>query len=341
MRTLVAFLTALVVLAGAAATATAPVGAAEKITLLQGFHSMSFTPLYVAKAKKLFEAEGLDVDLQIVSGSSLAFKGAVAGQAQFAAMGATELITAAEKGLDRMVAVAAVNRAVTVSLAMRKDVAEAKGLKAGSPIKERVAALKGLRIATGSPGGAIHTVVTYMLKQGGIDPKNDTTLLSMGGTAPMLAALRVKQIDAIAISPPAPETAAAEGLGVLLISLSRGDMPEMGTIAYDALVTSKEYAQKNPEIVRKVVRAIGQASNFVMEQPAETREIMLRAFDKTPPDVMAAVIDNLKGAFARDARFTEEMWKNAIHFNVEAGKIAKRLETREGVLWTNEYNTGR
>jgi NitT/TauT family transport system substrate-binding protein len=333
---LVALLITVAVVVGAV-----PVAAAEQVTLLQGFHSMSFTPLYVAKDRKLFAAEGLDVDLQIVSGSSLAFKGAVAGQAQFAAMGATELITAAEKGLDRMIAVAAVNRAVTVSLAMRKDVAEAKGLKPGAPIKERVAALKGLRIATGSPGGAIHTVVTYMLKQGGIDPKNDVTLLSMGGTAPMLAALRVKQIDAIAISPPAPETAAAEGLAVLVIALSRGDMPEMGTIAYDALVTSKDYAQKNPDVVRKVVRAVGQASNFVMEHPTETREIMLRAFDKTPPDVMTAVIENLKGAFARDARFTEEMWKNAIQFNLEAGKIGKRLETREGVLWTNEYNAGR
>jgi NitT/TauT family transport system substrate-binding protein len=240
-----------------------------------------------------------------------------------------------------MIAVAAVNRAVTVSLAMRKDVAEAKGLRPGAPIKERIAALRGLRIATGSPGGAIHTVVTYMLKQGGIDPKNDVTLLSMGGTGPMLAALRARQIDAIAISPPAPETAAAEGLGVLVIALSRGDMPEMGTIAYDALVTSKEYARKNPEIVRKIVRAIGQASNFVMDRPAETREIMLRAFDKTPPDVMAAVVENLKGAFAREARFTEEMWKNAVHFNLEAGKIGKPLETRDGVLWTNEYNPAR
>lgn len=312
-----------------------------KVTLLQGFSSMSFTPIYVARAKKLFEAEGLDVDVQIVSGSSIAFKGALGGQAQFAAMGATELITAADKGLGSMIAVAAVNRAVTVSLAMRKDVAAAKGLTPASPIKDRIAALRGLRIASGSPGGAIHTVVMYMLKQGGIDPKTDATVLAMGGTAPMLAALRAKQIDAIAISPPAPETAAAEGLGVLLISLSRGDMAEMGNIAYDALVTSKEYAEKHPDVVRKVVRAVGQASNLIMERPEETREIMLRAFDKTPPEVMAAVIDNLKGAFARDARFTEEMWRNAVHFNLEAGKIAKRLDAREGVLWTNAYNAGR
>lgn len=335
--------TTLLLLAAVLGTGVVPAGAAEpvKVTLLQGFSSMSFTPIYVARARKLFEAEGLDVDVQIVSGSSVAFKGVVGGQAPFAAMGATELITAADKGLDRIVAVAAVNRAVTVSVAVRKDVAAARGLSASMPVRERLAALRGLRIASGSPGGAIHTAVMYMLKQAGLDPKTDVTVLAMGGTAPMLAALRARQIDAIAISPPAPETAAAEGLAVPVITLSRGDLPELGTIAYDALVVPRDYAEKNAEVVRRMVRALGQASNFIQERPEETREIMLRAFDKTPPEVMAAVVENLRGAFARDARFTEEMWRNAITFNLEAGKIGRRLESREGVLWTNAYGAGR
>ena len=315
--------------------------APDKVTLLQGFNSMSFTPIYVARAKNFFQAEGLDVDVQIVSGSSMAFKGAVGGQAPFAAMGATELITATDKGLDRMVAVAAINRAVTVSVAVRKDVAAAKRLTANLPVKERIAALRGLTVASGSPGGAIHTVVMYMLKKGGLDATRDVTVLAMGGTAPMLAALRARQIDAIAISPPAAETAAAEDLAMIVISLSRGDMPELGTIAYDTLVTSRDYAQKNPDVVRRMVRAIGRASNFVLDHPDETRDIMLRAFDKTPPAVMASVIDNIRHAFARDARQTEEMWRNAVIFNLEAGKIARSLDAREGGLWTNAYNAPR
>ncbi len=332
--------------AAAAAGLHAPARAAEpvppaqpvKVTLLQGFNSMSFTPVYVARAKKLFEAEGVDADVQIMSGSSIAFKGAVGGQAQFAAMGATELITATDKGLDRMIAVAAVNRAVTVSIALSKDVVAARHLDANAPVRERLAALRGLRIASGSPGGAIHTVLMYLLKRAGLDPKTDVTVLAMGGTGPMLAALKAKQIDGIAISPPAPETAMAEGVGVMWINLSRGDVPELGTIAYDALVTSREYAAKNPDVVKRVVRALGRAANFVQDHPDETREIMLRAFDKTPPAVMAAVMENLRHAFPRDARYTEEMWRNALAFNREAGKITKSLDAKEGVLWTNAYH---
>jgi NitT/TauT family transport system substrate-binding protein len=240
-----------------------------------------------------------------------------------------------------MVAVAAINRAVTVSVAIRSDVATAKRMSPTLPLKDRIAALRGLTIASGSPGGAIHTALMYMLTKGGFDPKKDVTVIAMGGTAPMLAALRARQIDAIAISPPAAETAAAEGLAVLVISLSRGDMPELGSIAYDTLVTSRQYAEKNPDVVRRMVRAIGRASNFVLDHPEETRDIMLRAFEGTPPAVMAAVVENIRGAFARDARQTEEMWRNAVNFNVEAGKIAKPLDAREGALWTNAYHTPR
>ena len=33
--------------------------------------------------------------------------------------------------------------------------------------------------------------------------------------------------------------------------------------------------------------------------------------------------------------------RNAVRLNVDAGKIARPLDTREGGLWTNAYNTGR
>jgi NitT/TauT family transport system substrate-binding protein len=311
-----------------------------KVVLLQGFPAMSFAPIYVARGKGFFEAEGLDMDVQIVRGASVAFQGVVAGQAQFAAMGATEIITAAGKGLKSVVAVAAVNRAVTVSIAVRKDVAAARGLSRAMPLKDRLAGLKGLRIGSASPGGAIHTVLMYVLKQAGLDHTRDVTVVAMGGQAEMVAALKAKHIDAFAVSPPGPETAEA-GFAVLLLSLSRGDMPELGNIAYDALVTPRDYAEKNPEIVKKVIAAIGRASNFIPERPAEIQQVMLRFFEKTSPEVMKVVVENIKDAFAPDARFTEEMWKNAIRFNLEAGKIAQPLDSKEGVLWTNTYNPGR
>jgi hypothetical protein len=73
------------------------------------------------------------------------------------------------------------------------------------------------------------------------------------------------------------------------------------------------------------------------ENPALTRESLLKFFDKTPPPVMDAVVRNLQTAFARDGRQNPEMWKNLIDFASKAGKPVTGLDPREGVLWTNEF----
>lgn len=309
--------------------------AATKTVLLQGIQSMSFASIYVARGARFFEKEGVDVDVQIVRGAPAAFQGVVGGQGDFGAMGATELITAAAKGLKSVIAVAPVNGAVTMSLAIRKDVAQARNLSRDTPIRERISKLRGLRIATASPGGGLHTNLMYMLKQVGLDPARDVNMIF---TSEMLPAMRAGQVDAFAVSPPAPELAEAEGFGLVLVALARGEMPELGNIAYDALVARREFAEKSPDTVRRVVRAMGHASNYIRTNAEGTEAVLLKFFERTPPPVMKAIVGNLRTAFAANGRYTEEMWKNAMEFNVKAGKIQSPLDTREGVLWTNAYN---
>lgn len=313
----------------------------QKVVLLQGVRSMAFSSVFAALGKKFFEEEGLDVDLQIVRGDPLVFQGVVAGEAPFGAVGSTELVTAAGKGLKGVIAVASVASAITVSIVVRKDVAEARGLTPTSSIEQRLTGLKGMTLAATSPGGAIHTALMYALRKVNIDPTRDVTIVSLGTPAQMLAALGAKQIDGFAISPPAPEMAEANGAGVVLVKLSQGEIPELGNIVYDALVARQEYVQKNPETVRKMVRAIGRACNLIRERPDEAFVALHPFFDKTPPDVMRAAVQNIRNAYAQHGLFTEEVWKNTMEFNIKAGKIKTALDTREGVLWTNAYNPAR
>jgi NitT/TauT family transport system substrate-binding protein len=332
-RTVTAALALLLVAAGAG-TAQAPV----KVTMIQTFPSMAFGSLYAARAQGYFAQEGVDLDLQIVSGDAVGAQGLVGGTAPMAAIGGAEAVLLAGKGVKDFVSAAAINHAVTVSVAVRKDLAEARRLTPDLPIEKKIAALKGMRIGTGSPGGAIHTTMLYLLQRGGLDPKTDVSLVAVAGGPAMLAGLRSKSLDAIAISPPAPETAEVEGLGVLLISLSRGDVPELGQIPYDVLLVNRAWAAKNGDALRRVVRAIGRGSDVMRSNPALARESLLRYFDKTPSAVMDAVVKNLAGAFGKDARQSEEMWRNLLQFTAKvAGGKAATLDPGEGVLWTNEY----
>jgi ABC-type nitrate/sulfonate/bicarbonate transport system substrate-binding protein len=308
-----------------------------KVTVIQTFPSMAFAAVYVARAQKYFEQGGVDVDLQIVSGDAVGAQGLVGRTAPMAAIGGAEAVLLAQKGIKDFVSVASIISAVSVSVAVRKDLAETRGLTPSLPIEKRLAALKGLTIATGSPGGAIHTTVLYLLARAGLDPKTDVTLLTVAGGPAMLAALKSKQLDAIAISPPAPETAEVEGAATLVISLSRGDVPELGNIPYDVLLVHREYAAKNADTVRRVARALGRGARVMRENPGLAKESLLKYFDKTPPAVMDAVEKNLQTAFAGDGRQTAEMWKNLIEFTAKAKKEPITLDPKEGALWTNEF----
>lgn len=328
------------VLVGTPVAGMGEAGAAErvKVSMIQSFHAMSFASIYVARAQNFFEQEGVDLDLQIVRGDAVAAQALVGRTAPMAALGGTEATTLWSRGIKDFIAVVPVISAVTTSVAVRKDLAEARGLSRSLPIEKRIAALKGLRIATASPGGAVYTVVSYLLRREGIDPKTEVTLISMGGPAEMLAAIKARQIDAIAMSPPAPEMAEAEGAGVVVVAVAKGDVPELGNIPYDILLVSRDYAAKNGEAVRRVVRAIVRASAFIRENPAGTRDTLQKYFDKVPPEVLTEVAKSLQPAVNPDARFTEEMWKNQMIVDVKAAKLKEPLDTREGVLWTNEYN---
>lgn len=328
-------------LAVALSAAGAEAQTRTKVTMIQTFPSMAFASVYVARAQGFFEQEGIDLDLQMVGGDAMGVQGLVGRTAPMAAIGGIEAILLAAKGLRDFVSVSAVNSSITVSVAVRRDVAEARKLTPDLPIEKRMAGLKGLQIATGSPGGAIHTTLLYLLGRAGLDPKNDVTVLTVAGGPPMLAGLKGKQFDAIAISPPAPEMAEVDGAAVLLISLSRGDVPELGNIPYDILLVNREYAAKNGDAVRRVVRALGRGSNVIRENAALTRESLLKYFDKTPPAVMDAVVRNLRTAFAPDGRQTLEMWKNLADFAAKAGKTTAGVDVSEGGLWTNAYTAAR
>ena len=74
---------ALLLVAVGAGQAQAPV----KVTMIQTFPSMAFGSLYAARAQNYFAQEGVDLDLQIVSGDAVGAQGLVGGTAPMAAIG--------------------------------------------------------------------------------------------------------------------------------------------------------------------------------------------------------------------------------------------------------------
>src|SRR5438270_101162 len=108
------------------------------------------------------------------------------------------------------------NRAV-VNAVIHKDVAQAKGITPTTPLADKLAALRGLTLGVSRPGSLTFQIGTYFIQQAGLTPGNEASVLAVGGGTAMLASLEQRKVDVIVNSPPEPEEAMRQGIGVMFI----------------------------------------------------------------------------------------------------------------------------
>jgi NitT/TauT family transport system substrate-binding protein len=306
-----------------------------KVRLVQAAPALSFASVYIANVRKFWQDEGLDVTSRLVKGGALGITALVNDETDFACVAAGDPLIAAEKGLP-ILSVAGIATSLTMSMAAHKDWMLSKGLTPQSPIKERVLALRGARIGVATVGGGPAQYGRYLLRSHGLDPEKDAVFLPVGQAGTRIAALREKQVDVFIGGAPDAEITEAEGYGALYISLAK-DVPVFQDFVDIVVTTTNDFAEKNPEAVRRVARTIGRANNLLQSDPKAATSALKQAFPKVDPAVMDKAVANVRLAFRRDALMNESMWKNTVEVLHASGMLKSRPSVAEGVLWTNKF----
>ncbi len=170
-----------------AAPGAGPVGAPRQLAITEPTHGTGYLPLYVAQRLGYFAEEGLAVEVVTMTGGP-DVNAVLAGQA-WGQIGAPERVAnAVLKGGDIRIVGTIANRGLTYLVAR-------PGIE-GADLAET---LRGRRIATGTFGGTPNAVTRYVLRQAGLDPQRDVTLLEMETNA-MLAAVERGQADIASVS---------------------------------------------------------------------------------------------------------------------------------------------
>jgi NitT/TauT family transport system substrate-binding protein len=114
-----------------------------------------------------------------------------------------------------------------------------------------LADLRGKSIGVNSFGGAADSILRFLLRQAGVDPERETTILQVGAQNERVAALRSGGIQATLVDPPFGSIAEKEGLRVLL------DTTDLG-IAYpqDVLVVHREWLASNRDTARRIMQSL-------------------------------------------------------------------------------------
>ena len=291
----------LVAVLGIAVAAPDNVAAADRVRVGVPSRSALWWPLYVAQERNLYQAEGLTVETILVqAGAARAVQILTAGDLDFVAAGTISALTAYAKG----------SKIVMVSGLIEKSPFQMIGLPEIQSVKD----LKGKAIASGALGGPPHYVASVILRSSGLNPKRDVQQYNIAGGNNRILALVQKQVQA-AILPP-PFSFRALEMGLKIIANPRDILPDDQN---DGITTTKEHIDRNPEGVRKFVRAIAAGVKFIAANREESIRI-LEKYTQDPKPVLEKSYDYLLPTF--NERINEKGVEALAQYLYESGAIS-------------------
>ena len=225
-----------------------------EVSLMIAVPNFAFGSVWVAEQLKYFEAEGVRIKITPAPSGSVCLNAVVGRSSNFCASTSEGLILARVEGAPAM-AIQAHNRAMTLSVVLRKPIVDKLGLTRKSPIDARLKALTQLAtIGATGPGAASEQIFKFLVtKIGGLPSLLKFVYI---GAPELPTALMNNVIDAYALSPPSAEITEPSGKGYVLIPLGKGEVPELSDYHYEVLMVRPDYVEANPKIATAVARAI-------------------------------------------------------------------------------------
>jgi len=123
----------------------------------------------------------------------------------------------------------------------------------------------------------------------------------------------------------------------VIIKASAGDVPELDNFLYTGVAVSKEYAEKNPDVVRRWVKAVNKANVLMRKDEAAALKYLKKYFPRMPDDVMALAMKEIMPALSADGTMNEQMMQKHLDFLKDTEQVDSTPSGKEGVLWTNAY----
>ena len=231
--------------------------------------NLQWMNFYVAQGAGLFEEEGLTVE--VLTGRD----GGSRSESDFAVLPRPTHLSLIARG-QPVVAFANLMANDPVSLVARRDVATARSLAADSPLRERLEALQGLKVAAAS---GPRPRLRYLLESAGLNADRHIETVMIPGRQ-QHEAFGSGRVDATYSHTPFLETAIAEQDGVAVVNQDAGDVPRGASEQIHMLATTREYIEAKPQAVAAIL----------MGPPAATAGPILKTAERLAAEMAPAVL---------------------------------------------------
>ena len=295
-----------------------------KITLNEVAHSVFYAPLYVAIEKGYFKDENIDLTLVTGFGADKTMTAVISGEADIGFMGSEASVYMYSEGAsDYVVNFAQLTQRAGNFLVARQDNEHFQW-----------ADLKGKTVLGGRKGGMPEMVFEYILKENGIDPEKDLTIIQnidFGSTAPAFADGRG---DFTIEFEPGATSLESEGKGHVIASLGK----DSGYVPYTAFSAKKSYLKEDPDVIQRFTNALQKGMDYVRSHsPSETASVIKPQFPETTLEMITTIVTRY---------YEQDTWKSNLIFEESsfdllqdilesAGELEKRAPYKD--LITTEF----
>ena len=268
--------------------------------------------LYAAQEEGFFAKNGLDMTPKVLTSGAAATPLLLNGQIQFAAADPVGVITAISKNVP-------VEFVASAGFSPPQPEKDVTGVMVSPSIKS-AEELNGKTVAVNALGGNLQLAAEAALDKAGAD--SSTMKFVVMALPAMNAAVKAGTVDAAVDSEPFITAGKGEGLSELTPAVSVSE-PNVPPVVY---MTSKSYAESNPEVVERFVAALGEADSALAKSPATVRKIAVKSTG-APAALLAKInLPEFKGAEISNS-WLEELQE----LMVEYGLLSEKIDLSEDI----------
>ena len=302
---------------------------AKKVKMTIPVIAHSMTPIFLAQNKGFFGEEKLEVDVTSTNGGGPDIRALIAGDVDFCFTTGDNVVLAQQEGKKLVMVMSGVHR-LFINWAMHKDTAKAKGVNESMPLAEKIKSLKGLTVGVTNPGALTAHLAAFVIRKAGYNPQQDVHIIPIGSGPTWLAALENRKVDAALTAPPVPETAISRGFAIMLIDNTKGEDPSIPEFLMENLIARPDTLAKDPDLVRRMVRAITRANRWALQStPEQVADALKPSMTTIAPNLMLSGVKSVLPALSDDGRISQRSVQITQDVLEQAGILKKRVPYAE------------
>ena len=234
-------------------------GAQEKLTVSYSSVDAPSANWYIAQEKGLYKKYGLDVQSIFIPASSTNVAVLVAGQLKFGNGTGGTIASAVVSGAN-LVAVACFMNTLPYELIVQESIKTPQQLK-------------GKSIGISRIGSSSDVIARVFLKNLGLEPDRDVTILQVGGSGERAAAFRSGKIAGFPAPPGVLHLTKGMAQRVLV---STAEFQKPYAFPYICGTTTKTYLASNRATVKRLVMALTEGVQFFQTRKEESKQILAK-----------------------------------------------------------------